>query len=155
VQGRRGAAPEGTRAGAPGSRATGAGGPRAALGRRDGPRAARGSPARGAGGPRRREAREPRVGALGARVRREEEGGTRREGKGRKRKREGEGSSSRGSKSGDHRFQILWHHGEKRERWRRGSFCAGELNDRKKKKGGGLAHGVRGRALGARGPGSG
>jgi hypothetical protein len=102
----------------------------------------------GAGGPRRREAREPRTGAPGARARREEEWGTHREGKGRKR--EEEGSSPRGSKSGDHRLQILGRHGEKRERWRRGSCCAEELNERKEEKGGG-AHGE-GMAPGARGP---
>jgi hypothetical protein len=71
-------------------------------------------PRQGVGeGPRRR-AREPRAGTRA----REGKGGVARMGvKGRKRERErGEGSSPRGSKSGDHRLQILGHHGEKRER---------------------------------------
>jgi hypothetical protein len=119
----------GPRVGAPGSRAIGAGGPRAALGRQGGAAwGSRGGPRRrarearwdaragGAGGPCRQEAREQRTGAPGAHARREEEWGVHREGKGRKRKREGEGSSPRGSKSGDHRLQILGRHGEKRER---------------------------------------
>jgi hypothetical protein len=118
------------------------------------------APRRGVGEGLRRRDREPRVGTHA----REGKGGVARRGtRGRAQGREGEkegerergeGSSPRGSKFGDHRLQILGHHREKRERWRRGSWCAGELNERKEEKGGGARMG-RGRAPGARGPGPG
>jgi hypothetical protein len=54
------------------------------------------------------------------------------------------------SKFGDHCLQNLGHHGEERERWRRGGCCAGKLNERKEEKGEGGAHGEGQGARGAR-----
>jgi hypothetical protein len=100
----------------------------AALGRRTGTRA------RGEG----RGRVQGRQGAT-----RRGEGGTRRGGKGRKKERERGGELTSGiqirrSPSPNPRAPR----GEERERWRRGSCCAGELNERKEEKGGDV-HGER------------
>jgi hypothetical protein len=97
-RGRRGAAPPG-----PGSRDEAARrGGELGRGRAQGRARARGRAGSRAGAP-----WAARRGDKGARA------GEGRVGRGRER---GEGSSPRGSKSGDHRLQILGHHGEKRER---------------------------------------
>jgi hypothetical protein len=61
----------------------------------------------------------------------------------------GEGSSPQGSKPGDHRLQNLGHHGEERD-GRERELCAGELNEGKRDKGRGRAHGEGQGARGAR-----
>jgi hypothetical protein len=87
----------------------------------------------------------PRARGCRGRARRGEEGGARREGKGRKREREetgGAGSSPRGSNSGDHNLQNLGHHGGERDGREREVAAREKSNERK---------GTRGRAWGAGG----
>jgi hypothetical protein len=109
--------------------------------RREAEVAPRGSRGRDAGRPRPR--RGARTGGTGGRAGKKNGEGEEK----RVREREMGGELTSGSKSSDHRHQNLGHHGGERERWRRGSCCAGKSNERKGEKGGGTWGRGRARAI--------
>jgi hypothetical protein len=91
-----------------------------------------------------------RRGLQGARREEERGGGREREREGERGRGQGRGEElTSGSKFGDHHLQNLGHHG--RERWERErELCTGELNEGKRGKGRGRAHGG-GKGLGRKG----